>query len=64
MFVVDSVLGRYIMESRLLPVQLAPPLHHADWSKGTAELVQFGAGVVAQVVGMVVEFTTIPGCLL
>ena len=56
----DSVLGRYIMESRLLPVQLAPPLHHADWSKGTAELIQFGAGVVAEAVGLVVEFTTKP----
>ena len=47
MLVADSVPGCRIMESRLSPMQLALPLHLADWFKGTAELIHFEASVVA-----------------
>ena len=41
-------------------MQLAPPLHHADWSKGTAELIQFGARVVAGAAGEEAKFAARP----
>ena len=39
--------GHCNMEDRLLPMQLVPPLHPTDGSKGTAGLLQFGTNRIA-----------------
>ena len=36
-------------------MQLAPPLHHTDLTKGTAELIHFGASEVAGVARVVLN---------